>query len=104
MAADRKLDGIHFMLPTPFDSSGEVDTASFTRLLAGARDAGCTGVVTLGVMGEAHRLTDAERGPIIDGNANEIDRAILSSLLASGEAVLDGCHHTEAKEVDLDDS
>ena len=45
-----------------------------------------------------------ERGPIIDGNANEIDRAILSSLLASGEAVLDGCHHTEAKEVDLDDS
>ncbi|MDE0592400.1 MAG: dihydrodipicolinate synthase family protein [Dehalococcoidia bacterium] len=66
MAKDRKLDGIHFMLPTPFDSNGEVDTASFGRLVGEARTANCTGVVTLGVMGEAHRLTDAERAPIID--------------------------------------
>lgn len=54
------------MLPTPFDSNGEVDTASFARLLECARNAKCTGVVTLGVMGEAHRLTDSERNPIID--------------------------------------
>ena len=54
------------MLPTPFDSNGEVDTSSFARLVNCARNAGCTGVVTLGVMGEAHRLTDTERGPIID--------------------------------------
>ena len=54
------------MLPTPFDSNGEVDTASFGRLVGAARTANCTGVVTLGVMGEAHRLTDAERAPIID--------------------------------------
>ena len=54
------------MLPTPFDSNGEVDTASFDRLVGAARTANCTGVVTLGVMGEAHRLTDVERGPIID--------------------------------------
>ena len=66
LANDRKLDGIHFMLPTPFDSNGEVDTASFDRLVGAARTANCTGVVTLGVMGEAHRLTDVERGPIID--------------------------------------
>ena len=62
----RKLDGIHFMLPTPFESNGDVDRGSFTRLVDCARNAGCTGVVTLGVMGEAHRLTDAERGPVID--------------------------------------
>ncbi|MDP6056630.1 MAG: dihydrodipicolinate synthase family protein [Dehalococcoidia bacterium] len=66
MANDRKLDGVHFMLPTPFDTNGEVDTASFTRLVEVARNAHCTGVVTLGVMGEAHRLTDAERAPVID--------------------------------------
>jgi 4-hydroxy-tetrahydrodipicolinate synthase len=66
LANNRKLDGIHFMLPTPFDSNGEVDTASFDRLVGAARTANCTGVVTLGVMGEAHRLTDAERAPIID--------------------------------------
>ena len=54
------------MLPTPFESNGDVDLASFKRLVGAARSTGCTGVVTLGVMGEAHRLTDAERGPIVD--------------------------------------
>ena len=54
------------MLPTPFDPNGEVDIASIDRLVGAARTANCTGVVTLGVMGEAHRLTDLERGPIID--------------------------------------
>jgi 4-hydroxy-tetrahydrodipicolinate synthase len=66
LAEARKLDGIHFMLPTPFDSNGDVDTASFARLVGAARAANCTGVVTLGVMGEAHRLTDAERAPILE--------------------------------------
>ena len=66
MTANRELDGIHFMLPTPFDANGDIDTAAFSRLVDCAKRAGCTGVVTLGVMGEAHRLTDSERGPIID--------------------------------------
>ena len=66
MTANRELDGIHFMLPTPFDANGNIDTVSFSRLVDCAKRAGCTGVVTLGVMGEAHRLTDSERGPIID--------------------------------------
>ena len=54
------------MLPTPFDPNGDVDASSIKSLVNGARIAKCTGVVTLGVMGEAHRLTDSERGPIID--------------------------------------
>ena len=54
------------MLPTPFDQNGDVDASSIKSLVNGARIAKCTGVVTLGVMGEAHRLTDSERGPIID--------------------------------------
>ncbi len=66
MASDRKLNGIHFMLPTPFDANGDVGTASFALLVDCARRAGCTGVVTLGVMGEAPRLTDSERGPVLD--------------------------------------
>ena len=74
------------MLPTPFDSSGEVDTASFTRLLAGARDAGCTGVVTLGVMGEAHRLMDTERAPIIDAVVAAAGTGLTVTVGASAES------------------
>ncbi|MSQ09021.1 MAG: dihydrodipicolinate synthase family protein [Dehalococcoidia bacterium] len=59
------LDGIHFMLPTPFRDSGEVDPNPYDRLVGAAARAGCRGVVCLGVMGEAHRLTDSERSQVL---------------------------------------
>jgi dihydrodipicolinate synthase/N-acetylneuraminate lyase len=57
---DTSLDGIHFMLPTPFDADGELSLPAFHRLV------GCAGVVTLGVMGESHRLSDAERSLVMN--------------------------------------
>lgn len=63
---DNSLNGIHFMLPTPFDENGDVDANSLKTLVNAARSASCRGVVTLGVMGEAHRLIDSERLPIIE--------------------------------------
>ncbi|MDG0867123.1 dihydrodipicolinate synthase family protein [Candidatus Lucifugimonas marina] len=86
MADERKLDGIHFMLPTPFDANGDVDIDSFKRLLGAARSANCTGVVTLGVMGEAHRLTDAERAPIIDAVVAAAGDDLTVTVGASAES------------------
>ncbi len=86
MAIDRDLSGIHFMLPTPFDANGDVDIASFTRLVDAARNAGCTGVVALGVMGEAHRLTDAERGPIVDAVVTAAGTDLTVTVGASAES------------------
>ena len=86
MADDQKLDGIHFMLPTPFDANGEIDTDSFTRLVGAARDARCTGVVTLGVMGEAHRLTDAERAPILEAVVAAAGDDLTVTVGASAES------------------
>ena len=60
-----QLDGIHFMLPTPFDDDGAVDEESFGPLVDCAARAGCRGVVCLGVMGEAARLNDAERRQVV---------------------------------------
>ena len=54
------LEGIHFMMPTPFDERGKVDEESIPALVDLAVKTGCRGVVCLGVMGEASRLTDAE--------------------------------------------
>lgn len=65
MAGDHSLNGIHFMLPTPFSEDGRVEVGSFAKLVDAARAAGCRGVVCLGVMGEAHRLTDAERAHVM---------------------------------------
>ncbi|HCG91600.1 MAG TPA: dihydrodipicolinate synthase family protein [Dehalococcoidia bacterium] len=55
------LEGIHFMLPTPFKNDGTVDYKSFEKLVEIAKTSGCLGVVSLGVMGESSRLADAER-------------------------------------------
>ncbi len=66
MARDTSLDGIHFMLPTPFHPNGDLNVGPFQRLADCAVEAGCTGVVTLGVMGEAHRLSDTERNKVMD--------------------------------------
>ena len=63
--APNTLDGIHFKLPTPFRDSGEVDPKPYDRLVGAAARAGCRGVVCLGVMGEAHRLTDSERSQVM---------------------------------------
>ena len=52
--------GVHWMLATPFDEKEELDTDSIPGLVEKAREAGCKGVVALGMMGEAHRLTDRE--------------------------------------------
>ena len=58
--------GVHWMLVTPFDEGEGMDTASIPRLVEKAREAGCSGVVALGVTGEAARLTDLERALVAE--------------------------------------
>ncbi len=58
------------MMPTPFAADGSVDHEPIERLVECAARAGCAGIVTLGVMGEAHRLVDSERASIIEAVVN----------------------------------
>ncbi len=74
----KTLNGIHFMLPTPFSAEGPVDAGPFERLLGAAGAAGCRGVVCLGVMGEAHRLTDAERSSVLEAVASKAGRLTVT--------------------------
>ena len=80
------FDGIHFMMPTAFDSNGDVDTTPIPRLVQTAAQAGCTGVVTLGVMGEAHRLHDSERAQIIDAVVQACDGKLTVTVGVSGQS------------------
>ena len=78
--------GIHFMMPTPFATDGSVDVGPIPRLVEKAVDAGCTGVVTLGVMGEAHRLADDERAPIIEAVVNASAKRLTVTVGVSGQS------------------
>lgn len=60
------LHGVNPILPTPFLENGELDIASLQRLIDFQRDAGVDGVAILGFLGEAHKLSEAERRTVIE--------------------------------------
>ncbi len=60
-----KLAGIYPIVPTPFDEGGGVCTRSIERLTAFMVDSRVSGLAVLGVMGEGHKLDEAERDLVI---------------------------------------
>ena len=65
-APARELGGVWNIVPTPFDPEGELDLDSLRRLTAFVAASGVDGMTILGFMGEAHKLTDAERRLVIE--------------------------------------
>ena len=73
--------GVWGILATPFHEHDlSVDVVSIERLVRFYRDVGATGVVALGVLGEASRLSSAERGMVL--------RAVVGA--AGGTPVVSG--------------
>ena len=60
------FEGVYSVLPTPFRGGGEVDVESLKRVVDLIVAAGVNGVTALGVTGEAARLSERERGVIVD--------------------------------------
>ena len=61
-----QLHGVNPILPTPFASDGALDLDSLRRLIDLQLDIGVHGVAILGFLGEAHKLTDAERRSVLE--------------------------------------
>jgi 4-hydroxy-tetrahydrodipicolinate synthase len=60
-----RIEGIHYMLPTPFDDNEKLDLIPLAGMVELSIQDGCRGVVCLGVTGEANRLNDNERELVI---------------------------------------
>ena len=61
MSGERLRPGVHVVMATPFLPDEEVDEASVRTLIEFSARADSDGLLILGVMGEADRLSDAER-------------------------------------------
>ncbi len=59
------LIGVYNITPTPFHPDGSLDEPSLRRLTEFTRDTGVNGMTILGVLGEADKLTEAERDRVI---------------------------------------
>jgi 4-hydroxy-tetrahydrodipicolinate synthase len=57
----RELAGVMPITVTPFDERGRVDEESIATLVEFEARCGVHGLTVLGIMGEAHKLSDAER-------------------------------------------
>jgi 4-hydroxy-tetrahydrodipicolinate synthase len=67
------FEGVYSVLPTPFRGGGEVDIESLKRVVDLIVAAGVNGVTALGVTGEAARLSERERGVIVDTVVRQVD-------------------------------
>lgn len=65
--------GVFTIMPTPFHENGAVDERSLRRLVDFQLDAGVRGLAILGFMGEAHKLTMAERRRVIEIVMDQVD-------------------------------
>lgn len=60
------FEGVYSVLPTPFRGGGDLDTDSLKRVVDLIVAAGVNGVTALGVTGEVSRLTERERGQVVE--------------------------------------
>ena len=60
------MHGVCTIALTPFTEEGDLDEASIEALAGFYADAGLHGVTVLGIMGEAHKLSDAERQTVTE--------------------------------------
>jgi len=60
-----KFHGVHTIMPTPFTDAGALDLASLANLTEFLIELGVDGLVVLGVLGEAPKLSQAEQDEVI---------------------------------------
>ena len=66
-AAGRRAEpsGVYTICPTPFAADGALDLASIAPLVEFQVAAGVSGLAVLGFLGEAHKLSNAERREVV---------------------------------------
>jgi 4-hydroxy-tetrahydrodipicolinate synthase len=84
------LKGIFNITPTPFQPSGALDLESLRRLTRFMIDLQVDGLTILGVLGEADKLTDAERDSVIATVLEAADGQV-PVCVGTTHAGTDGC-------------
>ena len=83
------------MLPTPFDSQGNLERDSIPKLVALAERAGCSGVVCLGEMGEHSRLSEGERDSIVVAVIDAAGGRLKVTVGATGQSTYTALRNVE---------
>lgn len=80
--------GVFPIAATPFSEDGSVDFESIDSLVDFYLESGAHGLTILGMMGEAHKLSDAESTKIIGRVMRRIDQSIPVVVGVSSPSML----------------
>jgi 4-hydroxy-tetrahydrodipicolinate synthase len=81
-------DGVYVVAPTPFSPDGSVDHKSIERLAGFLVECGVTGLLILGVAGEASKVLPREREAIITGFVEAVERKLPVIVGTSHQSVV----------------
>ena len=84
------LRGVYNITPTPFHADGTLDEASLATLVEFNLARRVNGLTVLGVMGEAHKLSDLERDRVIAATVDE-SAGRLPICVGATHGGTDGC-------------
>lgn len=74
MTADiASLTGVGHIMVTPFNPDESLDLSALRRTVDFVQQSGVSAIIVLGIMGEAHRLSDAEREAVIATAVEQAD-------------------------------
>lgn len=94
----RELKGISVISLTPFTDGGEVDIASLRRLIDFYLSAGVHGVTLLGIMGEANKLTEADRDVVIQTAVEQVNGRVPVTVGCSATGTHQAVHFVQSAE------
>lgn len=89
-----RLAGVCHIMITPFDQNEAVDHESLANVVRDVRSAGASAIVPLGIMGESHKLLDAERQAVLETVVAESgdDLAVVAGV--TSESTFVAVHRT----------
>ncbi len=91
-----KLEGVFSVLPTPFNSEGEVDKRSLEKVVELYVSAGVDGLTALGVTSEVARLCDRERTLVLDTVMSKVNGRIPVVVGTTANSVMTCIEYSKA--------
>ena len=94
------MSGVYNIMPTPFNEDETIDIQSLKSVTEFMLSSGLHGITVLGVLGEAHKLTDAERDIVLSAVIDVVSGEIPVCVGTSHPSTY-GCIATSQRAIDL---
>ena len=98
--SSKNMSGVYNIMPTPFNEDETIDIQSLKSVTEFMLSSGLHGITVLGVLGEAHKLTDAERDIVLSAVIDVVSGEIPVCVGTSHPSTY-GCIATSQRAIDL---